>query len=191
MVRVLRVPDAKFRDKVHKSLRANLTTLHRELGQIPRWEAMTSSLVRTFERVLGPLVPASLPAEVQDCVAELARTRTTEEWLLGPDRRTREGRQVKIASGVHVFQRVHKAPGGLIRATVEMQEEHILDVTFTGDFFFYPADSLADLEEYLAGTRLDLVEEPIEEFYRLNEIESPGVTPRDLSAALGTADAPG
>jgi lipoate-protein ligase A len=191
MVRVLHVPDAKFRDKVQKSLRENLTTLRRELGQIPRWDAMTASLVSNFEKVLGTLVPAPLPAEVHYCAAELARTHTTEEWLFRPATRTREDRQVKIASGVHVLRQVHKAPGGLIRATVEVHEGRILDVTFSGDFFFYPADRLADLEECLAGARLNETKNAIEEFYRLNEIESPGVTPRDLTAALGTADAAG
>jgi lipoate-protein ligase A len=52
MVRVLRVPDAKFRDKVFKSLRENLTTLIRELGRAPAWEAMTAALVRNFEATL-------------------------------------------------------------------------------------------------------------------------------------------
>jgi len=71
MVRVLRVPDVKFRDKVFKSLRENLTTLHRELEQVPPWETMITRLVRAFEAVLGPLVPADLPMAVEEKVAEL------------------------------------------------------------------------------------------------------------------------
>jgi len=35
---VLRVPDEKFRDKVFKSMRENLTTLKREIGRVPEWD---------------------------------------------------------------------------------------------------------------------------------------------------------
>lgn len=187
MVRVLRVPDAKFRDKVFQSLRENLTTLARELGQVPNWATMTGALVRNFEAVLGPLTPTTLPQAVHEKVAELARTHTTEGWLLKPGRRFLEGRRVKIAEGTEVAQRMHKAPGGLIRAMVEMQHGQIVAVGLSGDFFFYPADRLADLEQYLVGARLVEVQGAIEEFYRVNGIESPGVTPYDLALVVGAA----
>jgi lipoate-protein ligase A len=187
MVRVLRVPDAKFRDKVFKSLRENLTTLDRELGQAPAWGTMTAALVRNFEAVLGPLTPADLPETVHEKVCELAQTHTTEEWLLKPGKRSHKGRRVRIAEGVEVAQRVHKAPGGLIRATVETQHGQIVAVGLSGDFFFYPADKLAGLEQTLAGADLPEAQGSIEEFYQANGIESPGVTPHDLALALGAA----
>jgi lipoate-protein ligase A len=187
MVRVLRVPDAKFRDKVYKSLRENLTTIERELGHAPPWETMTSTLARNFETVLGPLTPAKLPGAVDDKVAELARILTTEEWLLRPGKRFREGRKVKISEGVEVTQRVHKAPGGLIRATVEIQHERIATASLSGDFFFYPPEELADLEQSLVGAKLAQVPALLTEYYHTNQIESPGITPRDLAVALGVA----
>jgi lipoate-protein ligase A len=185
MVRVLRVPDAKFRDKVFKSLRENLTTLKRELGEAPPSSVMLDTLLGNFESVLGPLDPAELPGSVFDKVAELAKTFTSEEWLLKPGKRFREGRRVKIAEGVEVTQRVHKAPGGLIRATVEAQQGQIMAVGLSGDFFFYPADKLAELEQYLIGATQAEVQGAVEEFYRIHGIESPGVTPCDLVVALG------
>jgi lipoate-protein ligase A len=192
MVRVLRVPDDKFRDKVFKSLHENLTTLDRELGRVPAWETMTGALARNFETILGPLSPATLPEAVGDRVAQLARTHTTEEWLRKPGKRWREGRsgeerRVRIAEGVEVAQRVHKAPGGLIRATVETQQGRIVAVGLSGDFFFYPAEKLADLEQALAGSELAEAKGTIEAYYQAQGIESPGVTPHDLAMALGTA----
>jgi len=185
MARVLRVPDEKFRDKVFKSLSENLTTLRRELGYVPAWETMTAALAGNFGRALGTLTPASLPPAVMDKVAELKETLTTEDWLLRPGKRFREGRQVKIATGAHVAQRMHKAPGGLIRAMVETQQDLIVAVGLSGDFFFYPADMLADLERHLVGANQAEVQGAIEEFYRTNNISSPGVTPADLAAAMG------
>jgi lipoate-protein ligase A len=189
MVRVLRVPDAKFRDKVFKSLRENLTTLHRELGQTPSWQTMVDTLARNFGSVLGPLTPTELPDSVKEKVAELAQTHTTEEWLLAPRRRFREDRKVKIAEGVEVVQRVHKAPGGLIRGTVETQHGKIVAVGLSGDFFFYPADKLADMERALVGIKMAELPHVLEEYYRTNAIESPGLTPEDLAVALGAASA--
>ncbi|MFC2030125.1 biotin/lipoate A/B protein ligase family protein [Chloroflexota bacterium] len=185
MARVLRVPDEKFRDKLFRSLRENLTTLHRELGDTPSWESMISALIRNFEIALGPLEASSLPPAVGLEMDGLATTHTTEEWLLKPGRRALDGRRVKIAEGVEVSQRMHKAPGGLIRATVETREGQIVAAGLSGDFFFYPADELADLERGLVGTALADAEGTIEAFYAQREIESPGVTPRDLALALG------
>lgn len=192
MVRVLRTPDLKFRDKVFKSMRENLTTLRRELDEIPTWELMTHTLVEHFSSLLGGLDPSELPDTVRRQVTNLAETHTTEEWLLQPSRRVRQRRQdpkqsrsVKIAEEVKVTQQLHKAAGGLIRATVETRQGQILTVGISGDFFFYPATKLAELEEYLVGVDLSEVQGAIEEFYAANGIESPGVSPRDLADVLG------
>jgi hypothetical protein len=66
-----------------------------------------------------------------------------------------------------------------------MHQGQIVSLGISGDFFFYPAERLVALEEYLSGATPDELESTIETFYRLNEIESPGVTPRDLAIALG------
>ncbi len=197
MVRVLRVPDVKFRDKVFKSLRDNLTTLRRELGAVPSWKVMTTTLAHNFQVALGPLTPASIPEEVKLRARELAETHTSQEWLLKPGRRFRQrrndlelGRSVKIAQGVQVSQKVHKAPGGLIRGIVETRQGQIEAVSLSGDFFFYPADRLAELECYLIGARTSEVRRLVEEFYRGNNIQSPGVSPFDLAVALGAEEDP-
>jgi lipoate-protein ligase A len=131
------------------------------------------------------LASTPLPGVVHEQVAQLAQPHTTEDWLLRPGKRLPEARKVKIATGVEVTQRVHKAPGGLIRATVETQQGQIVAVGLSGDFFFYPADKLAELENYLVGARPVEVEGACQEFYRINGIDSPGVTPYDLAIALG------
>ena len=185
MVRVLRVPDVKFRDKVYRSLRENLTTLERELGKAPSWETMVATLTRNFESLLGPLNTAELPKRVHEKVDELARTHTTDEWLLKRGKRFREGRRVRIATGVDVTQRVHKAPGGLIRATVETQQGKIAAAWLSGDFFIFPRDALAELEQCLVGMTMEQVSGAISAYYRANRIESPGITPQDFALALG------
>lgn len=183
MVRILKVPDEKYRDKVHKSLQENLTTMRRELGKVPSWRKMRAVLRQEFEKVLGPLQEASLPAGVADKVAELKPLFFSEDWLYKRGRRLRD-RTVKIASGTEVRQRLYKAPGGLIRAISEVKDGRLVSVSLSGDFFFYPAEKLDELEKHLEQVPLAEVEEAIAAFYRQHQIESPGVTPADLSQVL-------
>jgi lipoate-protein ligase A len=183
MVRVLKVPDEKYRDKVHKSLRENMSTIKRELGAVPPVDEVSALLAANYEAALGRLERAELPPAVYHKVSELEGSHTTDEWLHKRGRRSRE-RTVKIATGVEVVQRIHKVPGGLIRATVETREGRIADVSLSGDFFFYPADRLEALEVALAGVAFSALESTIADFYGAEGIESPGVTPSDFARAL-------
>ncbi len=183
MSRVLRVPDEKFRDKVYKSMQENLSTIERELGQIPPRDSLTASLARSFEKLLGPLPRAGLDEDLNQEVTRLAAEFSAEEWLYRVGRET-EGRTVKIAAGVEVKHLVHKAPGGLIRGDVEIAGDVISSLVLSGDFFFYPAEKLSELSQALVGSRLAGVEETIQQFYAQNSVESPGVDPADFARVV-------
>jgi len=181
--RVLRVPDEKYRDKVFKSMRENLTTLKREIGRVPAWDEMAEPLIRRFERVFGPLEPRALPQAVVDQVEALKPCFQSDEWLYKVGRRE-AGRNVKIATGVNVIHRLHKAPGGLIRATVEVDDGRWRYVSLSGDFFCYPQDAISALETALEGTACSQASKVIADFYARHEIETPGVSVEDWTAAL-------
>jgi lipoate-protein ligase A len=184
MARVLRVPDEKFRDKVHKTLWENLSTIRREVGDAPPTEELWTLLADKFAHVLGPLeVETAVDAAWRTKSYDLASQFLSHDWLLG---RKRPGldRAVTIRSGVEVKQRVHKAVGGLIRATSEVQEGRLAAVAISGDFFFYPEGRLAALEVALVGVAVADVESAIARFYEEQGIESPGVTPADFAQVL-------
>jgi lipoate-protein ligase A len=184
MVRVLRVPDEKFRDKVHKTLRENLSTIRRELGSAPPREELWDLLAEKFAEVVGPMaVEAKVDATWRVEVDRLAEQMLTARWLYRRGR-PQEGRAVTIRSGVQVIQRAYKAPGGLIRATAEVREGVIESISLSGDFFFYPAERLADLEAALVGVWLEEVEPTIARFYAAHGVESPGVTPADFARVV-------
>jgi lipoate-protein ligase A len=183
MVRVLKVPDEKFRDKVYQTMRENLSTLKRETGRAPSLEEVVPVLIARLEEVLGRLEPADLPTAVYEKARELEPVLTSDEWLYKRGKWV-PGRDVKIAAGVNVLQRTHKAPGGLIRATFEVKDGRITWVSLSGDFFFYPAERLEALEVALAEVALKNVEQIITAFFKTEGIESPGVTPSDLAQVL-------
>jgi lipoate-protein ligase A len=184
MVRVLRVPDEKYRDKVYKSMTENLTTLTRELGDSPDWEQTTELLKANYAGILGPLTPTDLSQPVLDKMDELRQTHTTEDWLMNQSRPAGLGRRVKISSTASVRHNVHKAPGGLIRATLEVKDERIVAIDLSGDFFFYPRESVADLENRLEGQPLEQVPAMVRDFYDTGHAETPGITPENLVVAI-------
>jgi lipoate-protein ligase A len=185
MARVLKVPDEKFRDKVYKTIYENLSTVRREIDDVPPREELWTLMADRFVEMLGPMeVQTTVDAEWRAKADELAPTFLSDEWLF-QKRRPRAGREVKIRAGVQVVQKMHKAPGGLIRATTEVQDGLVADVSLSGDFFFFPKEKLADLEAALVGVPVDQVEQAIAGFYAEHGVESPGVTPVDLARVVG------
>ena len=184
MARVLKVPDEKFRDKLYQTLRDNLSTIRREIGVAPPREELWDLLAEKFTEVLGPMTTVTeVDDEWRAEVENLDQEMLTDEWLYKRRGRPRD-RKVTIRSGVEVRQRMYKAPGGLIRAIAELQEGHLGAVSFSGDFFFYPAEKLIELEAALNGVKPEETEQTIASFYEQHEIESPGVTPGDLAHVL-------
>jgi lipoate-protein ligase A len=142
-----------------------------------------TTLTRYFEPVTGLLEPSQLSAEVYAEAERLKSRLTSDEWLYKGGKHVR-GREVKIAGGVNVVHKVHKAPGGLIRGVSETKDGRIISTSISGDFFFYPAEKLATLEKALIGVKLNEVESTIAGFYQAEGIESPDVTPADLARVI-------
>jgi lipoate-protein ligase A len=186
MAHVLRVPDEKFRDKVYKTLHENLSTVKREIESIPPREELWDLLAESFTAVLGPMeVEKTVDAAWRAKVDELGTRFLTDEWLYGKsENRPHRDRAVKIRSGVEIRQKMHKAPGGLIRASTEVRDGIVANVSLSGDFFFYPEGKLSELEATLANVPVEEVENTIADFYEKHDIKSPGVTPGDFAQVI-------
>jgi len=187
MSRVLKIPDEKFRDKVHKTMKENLSTIRRELGgaEALPWteDRLNGLLVEEFEKILGPLQPGERDARLQAKVAELEKKMINENWLRRKGRQA-PGRQVRIRSGVEVFHRMSKAPGGLIRADFEMINDKYAHVSLSGDWFCYPEEAVATLEENLAGKSRAELRSVLTDFYGQGRVETPGLGLEDWLKVL-------
>jgi len=60
-----------------------------------------------------------------------------DEWLFQKGKRV-HGRVVKIRAGLEVIHRMHKAPGGLIRAQFVADDRKYKVVNIFGGFFCFP-----------------------------------------------------
>jgi lipoate-protein ligase A len=187
MSKCLRVPDEKFRDKVFKTLQDNLSTFQRETGHIPGTQPLGDALAHRYEAILGPMTQRTSPdPDLVSKAEELQAERYTPEWLFTNDRRRPDTRQVKIREGVYVIQNMLKTPGGLIRVTAVNNNGRLRDVHLSGDFFFYPARGLPELERALEDVPAELgsVAEAVTQFYARRSVESPGVLPADFARVL-------
>ncbi len=186
MSKCLKVPDEKFRDKVHKTMYENLTTFLRETGSIPENADLAAELSRRYEFLLGDMDSRPLDQQLTNKADELLAEMNTPQWLMANDRRRPDIKQVKIAEGIYVVQKVFKTPGGLVRATAVNEHGTLHDVHISGDFFFFPAIYLVDLEQTLEGILADasIITQTVMRFYQQYQIESPGLTPADFAQVL-------
>jgi lipoate-protein ligase A len=184
MSRILKVPDEKLRDKVYKTMEENLTTMKKELGRIPPREEVVAVLKEQFGKRVGKFTPASLNSEILEKMGQIEAWMSSEEFLLKKTPRIPTG--VKIREGVEVVYGLHKARGGLIRATEAVSEERIENITLSGDFTFFPKEQLIGLEESLEKVPLEeeKITETVETFYEGKEIESPGVQSKDMAQTI-------
>jgi lipoate---protein ligase len=182
MARVLRVPDEKFRDKVHKTLKDNLTTIRRELGveQAKAWseDRLNAMMAEEFQKITGPMDVSQKDEALSSKMNALAAAMTAEEWLFQRGKRG-PGRTVKIRDGVHIVHKAYKAAGGLIRADFEVTDGRLGEVFLSGDFFCFPQDAVRRLEKILAGRPVPEIEKALEGFYGGRDVETPGVTVQD------------
>lgn len=186
MSKCLRVPSEKFRDKVYKTLRENLTTIKAVTGQVPDTALIAEDLIDRFMPLLGShLIKNQIDEELETKADEIFKAMDTQEWLFENDNRLPED-SVKIREDVYVIHQSYKAEGGLIQVTAVQDGGVIRDVQLSGDFFFYPAEDLVGLEDALEDISAEYgaVLEAIREYYQQHGIETPGILPADFARAI-------
>jgi lipoate-protein ligase A len=184
MSRALKVPDEKFRDKLFKAMRENLTTMRDELGDIPSREEIQCVLIEEFEQLLGPTTQANLSQEVRQTMNDLELRLCSDQFLFRKTPKIPTG--VKIREGVELHYGLYKAPGGLMRTIQEVQGDRLQDITISGDFTLLPKEGLDQLERHLVNARRDPAEvkQRVEEFYESHVVDSPGVEADDYVKAM-------
>ncbi|MHA2433106.1 MAG: lipoate--protein ligase [Candidatus Thorarchaeota archaeon] len=190
MVKVLKVADEKFRGKIARGLRQRLSTIERETGKTFDRDKVKKDLLRQFEEILNvKLVPGELTEWERQRMNELRPKYLSDEWLHWRSGGRLDARTVKISATAAIGTANFKAPGGLIRVTVEEVDGRIKDIVLSGDFFMLPHDSILEVEKALIGVKpgTDEMLAGIEEAYEKHSIESPGVTPEDFNSAIKIA----
>jgi len=184
MAKAIKVPDEKFRDKIFKTMKENVTTMKGELGIVPPRGEIIRVLKERYEKALGKLEPVDLNDEIIRKITELGAWFNSPEFIFKKTPHIPKG--VKIKEGIEILYGMHKAKGGLIRSAQEIENTIIKDIGISGDFTFYPKQQLSDLEDTIKETRREEKEitPKIEEFYEKSGIQTPGVEPHDIAKAI-------
>jgi len=189
MLRALRIPTEKLKDKEIESVRERVTCLAWELGAAPPLEQIKAALAEGFAEVLGvQFEPGPLTSFEQELLAQRLPHFQSDEWIYGVRRTLVQRNELRA---------LYKSPGGLIRVSllVNAQASRIREAFITGDFFAYPRRAILDLEARLKGVpaNVEAVREVVEAFFA-NEgalypdpVEIPGVTADDVVRTLREA----
>lgn len=189
MVRCLKVPSEKFRDKLRQTLDDYMTTMAKLLPEPPSRAALKARFLAHCTDVLGVEPVESSPTD-----AEWAAIEKAERELADPDWTYAQGRKlvemgVKISAGTHLTESAHKAPGGLMRVHLLAREGRIADLMISGDFTCLPPDGVDRLSKALVGTELsfDAIAAAASRHAEELRIELPGVTAKDMATAIMAA----
>lgn len=188
MAQVLRVSSEKMRDKVAGALRDYMTSMRRELTQVPDREAVIATYLSECARTLGrPLVPGELTEAELARAARLDELMARPDWVFRDDGRAPAGVRIHAGVGVHAADR--KTPAGLLRVTTVVRDAAVLDVVISGDVTVLPQDSLAKLEARLLGVAAtaEAISAVVADWFTACGVDAPGLSPDELSDALVAA----
>jgi lipoate-protein ligase A len=195
MTRVLKVPDEKFRDKLQKSLSEWMTSLRLELENAPSRDKVKQSLIKEFEKQIGATIEErELSSTERKYLDELLMERQKKKWVFMKDMshealfQTARSRKIKVKEGVNICEGVYKAKK-LIRITMETVDDHINEISISGDFFTDPhIGAIEKLERSINGASLnkeDLQQRILAGFNNIG-LTVTGMTIDDLVTAILT-----
>lgn len=185
MSKVLKVPSEKMRDKVFQSLNEYMTTMREQLGEAPPRDVVLARYLERCADVLdAEIAPGSWTVEEEAIAARLDEEFATRDWLFQGGRP--RGRGIKIHEGVRISSGAVKAPGGLVRAVVTVNDGRLEDVGFSGDFTLLPATGVRALEGAVRGREIDrgTLAAALESVYREIAVRSPGLEPSHFAEAI-------
>ena len=183
MLRSLRIPIEKLKDKELASVRERVTCLAWELGTSPETDELKTILINGFQDVFGiTLEPGGLTAEESRLLEEKLEYFSSDGWI----------NKIKLPSEEQqTISAIHKAKGGLIRISlvINLRFRRIQSALITGDFFAYPQRGIFDLEAVLRNipAEMDRITEIVTGFFEKNEVRIPGVAVSDLLYTMGKA----
>ena len=176
MLRALRIPTEKLKDKELDSVKERVTCLRWVLGRVPPLGEVKAALAASFAQALGVgFDPAGLTAAEESLLAERLPFFQSDEWIYGSRRMLNHSRELRA---------LYKSSGGLIRVALVVDEKgrRLHSVLITGDFFAYPRRAIFDLEAALkhAPAEPAAIERIVRAFFATHEVQIPGITPDDL-----------
>jgi lipoate-protein ligase A len=181
MIKALRIPTEKLKDKELESVKERVTCLKWVLGETPELSNIKRALVEGIEDVFGcKLVEGDLTVEENKMFVDKLNKFSSQEWIFDL-RRPQDARQTLEAR--------YKTKGGLIRVSLVMDAltNQIQSSLITGDFTVYPKRTIFDLEAALKGTYAKDMEQTVLDFFDRTQPSIPHIEPGDFVKVISEA----
>lgn len=183
MLRALRIPTEKLRDKEIESVKERVTCLRWELGRAPSCSRIKSHLMKGFEEAFGVIFKQEpLTSGEKDLLKIKLPYFSSSDYIF----KVRESlpRRKTLTS-------ILKAPGGLIRISMAVDTRTLVinQILITGDFFAYPGRAIFDLESLLKSSKAtpSNIQTVIHTFFSQAKPRIPGVKEDHLIHAVEEA----
>lgn len=183
MLKALRIPIAKLKDKEIDTAKERVTCLKWELGYTPKIDELKKILKEGFEEAFEiRLELEGLSKEEEMLFLEKKDMFTSQKWI---DKiRLPKDEQQMLCS-------IYKADGGLIRVSlmINLTHKRIQSIIITGDFFACPKRIILDLETELKNIPVDgkIISKKIKDFFEKKQPQIPGVSASDFINAVNKA----
>lgn len=176
MLRSLRIPIEKLKDKEIDSAKERVTCLKWELGYIPPLVEIKKAIQEGFAEVLGiDLTPGGLLPVEMTMFKERHSYFKSDEWVNMVRRPENTMGQVSA---------MRKTSGGLIRvsAALDVPGNYIISSFITGDFQVFPQRAIMDLEARLKGASTDAktIRRIVSDFFSETGTRVFGIEPDDF-----------
>ena len=187
--KAIRVAPEKIQDKQIKEVGARFTCLEAETGRPFTDEDLQNLLKGAVKKTFGPdviLKPGSLTDLEKGYQALYQKHFTSEAWFRANSEKMRFQDRPE---GSVITEGRHKAPAGLIRVTLLVHKDIMHSLIITGDFHPSPMKVIQDMEQALKGKPCDLgiIRSELTNILNQPEVEIPGTTAEDFSAAFAKA----
>jgi len=176
MLRSLRIPVEKLKDKEIESVKERVTCLKWELGYVPPLDDIKKAFKEGFEEIIGSnLTPGDLLPVEEDMFQKRLPYFKSNEWIDMVRRPANTAGQVSA---------MKKTPGGLIRvsAALDVPGKYIISSFITGDFQVFPQRAIMDLEARLKDVSTDeeSISRAVHDFFKETGTRVFGVEPDDF-----------
>ncbi|MBS3968941.1 MAG: DUF116 domain-containing protein [Clostridia bacterium] len=183
MLKALRIPVEKLKDKEIQSIKERVTCLKWELGYVPPLDEIKSAIVHGFSRILGvSFIQQPLSSVERKLFTEVLPEFQSMDWI----------EKIKYSHFKHQeLRNLYKAKGGLIRVSLVMDSllKRINSILITGDFFVYPRNAIFDLECILKNSpaQYNHISTVVTDFFKANSVSAPGLSEADFIKAIWDA----
>jgi len=169
MIKSLRIPIEKLKDKEIESVKERVTCLRWELGYLPEEETIKKALMDGFCDTFGiEFKDGELNRWEKRELKSRKEHFSSETWIRG-SRQVRKG----------VLSCLRKTAGGLVRVQLvaDMERKRISYALITGDFFLEPRRAIYDLETRLKDHSLvpSEIKKDVMDFLKENRVEIHGI----------------